>query len=96
MKSFLTFKVNSCYLIQFVFISVESAGSIWSGPNDRVKEGTFVCPTGIRVTKYSFGLGEPNGGTNENCARLSAASNFDLEDLHCGSNQGILCERDAQ
>ena len=75
---------------------LESARYIWSGFNDLVKEDTYVCSTGARVTRSFFYPGGPTGGTIYNCVRFQVQFNFLLVDTNCASNQMILCEKDAQ
>jgi hypothetical protein len=70
---------------------------MWIGLNDQLVEGSFVWDHGEPNNWNLFNLGEPNGGTRENCA-LIVTNSYDGSmygswvDSECGGTYSYVCE----
>ena len=75
--------------------------SAWINLHDTASEGFWVCSTSLQVLTYlpwDPNYGEPNGGTNENCANMWGPSPGlsrtpgTWNDAPCGfDNPGVRC-----
>ena len=69
---------------------VVSNSGTWIGLNDRTTEGTFVWQNGSALGYLNW-LGEPSGGSSENCGNFRQATGF-WRDGNCNTNQNSFCE----
>ena len=61
----------------------------WIGFNDIANDGTWVWSDGTPSDYSAWSSSEPNGGTNENCGKLSLGV---WSSIDCGTTEiGFLC-----
>lgn len=82
--------LNSLDELTFLQKSFELTKSVWLGASDTAADGTWVWETGEPFVYAPWHEGEPNGGTNENCAELTQGK---MNDLPCGELRAFLCEK---
>ncbi len=61
----------------------------WLGITDAVMEGTWVTVLGAPQTFFRWATGQPDGGTNENCAFIEDAV---WQDVACMAGKPYVCE----
>lgn len=76
--------------LTFLQKTFDLSKAVWLGGNDIAADGTWAWETGEPFSFAPWGEGEPNGGTNENCAELKGGK---LNDLPCGEKRAFLCEQ---
>lgn len=66
----------------------------WIGLTDEGQEGTWIWADGTPVGYTNWGIGQPSGGTSENC--VEHAEHLTLgdswNDLSCTTVRGFICE----
>ena len=68
----------------------------WIGVSDKLAEGTWTLNSTGRPMPYSnWANGEPNGGTNENCAFLISSDGRWI-DCPCTQTLWAMCEKVVQ
>lgn len=66
---------------------------LWLGMSDIKQEGTFVWNSSNKPINYTkWQLGEPNGGTNENCLSFWFGGPY-WNDHICDFQAKTLCEQ---
>lgn len=73
-----------------------SGDGTWLGGLDTEEEGTWVWSHSGRLFENvysSWNVGEPNGGTVENCLHLNKHVNFLWNDVSCSRRMGYVCEK---
>jgi len=76
------------------FIRAQMGSTSWVGYNDIGSEGSWTWVGGSSTYTLWCG-GEPNGGTNENCAYVSTNSNGCWVDAACTNGYRYVCEADV-
>ncbi len=61
----------------------------WLGISDAVTEGTWVTVLGTPQIFFRWAQGQPDGGTDENCALLADA---EWQDVACAASKPYVCE----
>ncbi|XP_036422782.1 tetranectin [Colossoma macropomum] len=83
-------------LVQYVRESLGTDARVWLGVNDMLSEGVWVDLTGSAVRfknwETSTRPAQPDGGTAENCAVLSASSGGKWSDESCRVERASVCE----
>ena len=67
-------------------------GDLWVGYSDTDSEGLFTWIDGTVGGYNRFQSGEPNGGTNENCALMFRFPDAQWIDVGCAGPFAFLCE----
>lgn len=62
----------------------------WIGYTDATTEGTWITVLGTTATFLPWAVGEPNGGTVENCLKIVAGTQW--KDADCPNANNYLCE----
>ncbi|XP_051728916.1 tetranectin [Ctenopharyngodon idella] len=76
-------------LYDYVRQSIGPDAEIWLGINDMQTEGVWVDQTGSNIRYKNWKLPQPNGGSAENCAVLSAGKWLDES---CREERASVCE----
>ncbi|KAL7830742.1 hypothetical protein SRHO_G00318690 [Serrasalmus rhombeus] len=83
-------------LVQYVRESLGTDARVWLGVNDMLSEGVWVDLTGSAVRfknwETSTRPAQPDGGSTENCAVLSALSGGKWSDESCRAERASVCE----
>jgi hypothetical protein len=61
----------------------------WVGITDEATEGTWLTVDGVAATFLPWNVGQPDGGTAENCARNEGTT---FEDRECTDQRDYVCE----
>ncbi|MFT5679608.1 MAG: hypothetical protein ACI8RZ_000512, partial [Myxococcota bacterium] len=68
------------------------SSTFWIGFNDHDSEGDFVWEDGSAVTFTSWGSGEPNDSSNEDCTHTNWSSAGIWNDYDCSNTEPFVCE----
>ncbi|XP_076850139.1 tetranectin [Brachyhypopomus gauderio] len=87
---------ENLHLAAYVNESVGPSAHVWLGFNDMQAEGTWVDLTGSAARFHNWDASplspQPDGGTSENCAVLSATPAGTWLDENCGVKRASVCE----
>ena len=62
------------------------------GARDLVKEGAFQWGNGNPVEQAMWRVGDPDGGTGQNCGAIFSAYDYKLIDANCPTEYEYLCQ----
>ncbi|XP_050993180.1 tetranectin [Labeo rohita] len=79
-------------LYDYVRQSIGPDAEIWLGINDMQTEGVWKDQAGSNIRYKNWKLPQPDGGSAENCAVLSAASGGKWLDESCRDERASVCE----
>uniref|UniRef100_A0A8W8KS87 C-type lectin domain-containing protein n=1 Tax=Magallana gigas TaxID=29159 RepID=A0A8W8KS87_MAGGI len=71
------------------------ASHLWTGGNDRWREGSWYWDEGDVIYHTNWDKGEPNNDDSEDCLELRSEHSWTWNDESCGQNRPFICELHA-